>query len=177
MTLYGSNLAVGAQAVTTAYAAASNVTDFAVGGDVVQVSLTIGNYVQPAAGALAAIQGQAGSSATTSIQTLAVNGGAVALVATTDLIKLTTAVAAAADIQTTFDNAIGTGTITGFANNTGVYVTLYDATNSRMDLLLVGTGAANGTLGTGDLVQLVGSFNMSGADYGNFAATNLGILA
>jgi hypothetical protein len=182
-TLYGSNLAVGGQAVVTAYGNASRVSDFAVGtgavgsGDVLQASLTVANYDAPVAGALAGIQGQAGGAGTTTIQSLAVNSGIQLIGATTDLIKLTTVTAAAADIQTTFNNAIGTGFIFGFAPNTGVFVTLFDGTNNRMDLLLVGTGAANGTLATADVVQLVGTFNMTAADYVTFDIGNLGMLA
>ena len=180
--LYGSNAS---DVIATVYGATSRVTDFAVGtgaagsGDVVSLSRTPANYLAFNT-VITSIQGEVGVAGTTSIQTVAQNANAAALVAGTDLIKLTTAITPAGNLQQAFDAAMGTATVTGFgAVDTGVFVAMYDAAAGRMNLLLASTGAGiqGTTLAAADVVQLVGSMNMSAGDFATFNIGNLAIVA
>lgn len=110
---------------------------------------------------------------------VAQNAAATAIVAGTDLIKLTTGVATAGKTaQQAFDAAIGTASVTGLAANNDIFVSFYDTTNARMVIGLVDAGAAGtGTvIEAADTITIIGSIAMSAADYASFNANNLSII-
>lgn len=173
---------VASAAIPAAYNVAAQVTDFTTGAtatttDILQLSATSANYTGGSAfwGGVAA----AAAGATT-VQTLA-TGATVAIGATTDLIKLTTGVATpGTTVQSAFDAAIGAaGALTGLAAGDDIFVSFYDTTNSRMVVALAddtdGSGVITNSAG-GDTVTLIGSINMSAADYASFGANNLSII-
>lgn len=165
-------------AAATAYALAPNITDFSISGsngtDVIQLSATAGNY----AGASALFAGVAAAAAgSTGIQSVAASNGAAAIVAGTDLIKLTTATAVTGTLQALFNAAIGTSTVTGLTANDDIVVSLYDSTNSKMVLVLVNAAATTTTIvETGDVVTLVGTVDMTAAQYASFGVANLSVI-
>ena len=167
--------------VATILSTASRISDFTVGasasvGDVLQLSATAGNYAGGGAQFVAGIAAAAAGS--TAVQTVAANASAAAYAAGTDLIKLTTATTTATTFQAAFNAAIGTATVTSTGTNDDqVFFTLYDSTNSRMEVGIVRAGAGDQTIATGDTVVLIGSVNMTAADYANFGANNLSIIA
>jgi len=112
----------------------------------------------------------------TVIQSVAANSAAVAMTAGVALLKLTTGVADTTSLQTMFNSAIGTSTVTGVGAGTELYFSLYDTTNSRMVVGLVDSVTTTDTsINTGDIVTLIGSLNMTAADYALFASANLSI--
>lgn len=166
-------------AVATAYAAAANVTDYALGSsttttDILQLSGTIANY----SGGSAFFAGVAAAAAgSTAIQSVGQNAAAAAVIAGVDLVKLTTGVATTGlTVQTAFNAAIGTATVTGLVAGDDIFVSFYDTTNSKMVVGLVDAGAGNTVVGTGDTVTLVGTIDMSAADYASLNANNLSII-
>jgi len=167
-----------ATAAATAYALAPNVSDFSISGsngtDILALSATVGNY----GGASALFAGIATAAAgSTGIMTQAVNGGNVAITAGTDLIRLTTSTAATGTVQELFNAAIGTGTIiTLGANGIDTFVSVFDSTNLKM-VILVADAGANATLETGDVVTLVGTIDMTAANYALFTNANLQVVA
>lgn len=171
---------VASSSINAAYVAAPRVTDFVVGTDILSLSSTSTNYNNAAtsfaAGIVAAATTAAGA---TAIQDVAQSAGAAAYVAGTDLIKLTTGVAATTNmtVQQIFDAAIGTSTVTGFVADTEVFVAVYDTTNARMLVGLVDAGAGvNTTVETGDTVTLVGTIDMTAANYAAFSNTSLAFV-
>ncbi len=167
------------------YSGAPRITDFTVGTtgatDLLRVSGTDGDYyglVAAAAKGLAKGNTAEGLTAADAmvIQSVAQNAAAAGLVSNVSLIKLTTGVAAAGTVKATFASAIGTATVTGLGAG-GVYlVSLYDTTNLRMVLLAVDiTTGVNTVLATGDDagVTLIGTIDMSAADYASFTTTHL----
>ena len=91
------------------------------------------------------------------------------------MIKLTTGVTDATSLQTMFNSAIGTSTIT-VTTGTEAFFSLYDTTNSRMVIGQVESAGGTGTLiESADVVRLIGTMNMSAADYALFASANLAI--
>lgn len=187
ISLYGSQAVGGGSAVNgagNALAVSSNVQGFTVAGgvgvaDVIALSDTVANY-QTFAAAITNVQGAAAGAGATSIQSVQQSNGAAAIVAGTNLVKLTTAIdTTGLTVQQAFNAAIGTSTVTGLANTTGVLVSLYDALNQRAEFLIVnaGTGAGGNTLETADIAQLIGSVNMSAADYAAFNNTNFAQIA
>ena len=170
------------EAVATAYGKAAFITEFTVGAtatttDILQLSATAGNY----SGSSAFFAGVAAAAAgATTIQTVAQNAAAAAIIAGTDLIKLTTGVATTGlTVQAAFNAAIGTGTVTGLTANDDIFVSFYDTTNGRAVFLHVDAagGGATTTVETADVVTLVGTVTMSATDYGTFNANNLAIIA
>jgi hypothetical protein len=111
------------------------------------------------------------------IQTVAVNAaGAAASATTINCIKLTTSTAFTTSVQGTFNAAIGTATVSGFAASSNVLFLMHDATNAKM---VIGTVDSNTgdttTIQTGDTVELVATVDMTATDYAlidtdNFAA-------
>jgi hypothetical protein len=162
------------------YNSSSRIVDFglttaAATTDVIALSATAANYSGVSAFAAGVAVAAAGS---TGVQTVAQNASAAAYVAGTDLIKLTTGVAFTTDLQTTFNAAIGSATVTGLGAGTDIFFTLYDTTNSRMVIGVVDATTTTGTVvETADTVTLVGTIDMTAADYANFAALNLQIVA
>lgn len=168
-------------AVSTIIGTVSRVTDFTVGtsaatSDVLNLSQTSGNYANAATGLNGTVTAAAASA--TVIQSVAVNAAAAAITAGTDLIKLTTGGTTAGTLQAAFDAAIGTSTVTGLTAGAEIFVSLYDTTNSRMLILVADAGAGTNTiLETADVVSLVGTMDMSAADYALFTNANLAIIA
>jgi probable HAF family extracellular repeat protein len=80
-------------------------------------------------------------------------------------------------VQQAFNNAIGTGTVTGLVAGDDIFFSLYDSTNSRMLVGLVDAGVADTVITTGDVVTLVGTVTMTAADYAAFNQNNLSIIA
>jgi len=168
-----------AVAPATAYAVVPNVTDFSISGasgvDILQLSATVGNY----GGGSALFAGVAAAAAgATGIQTVATSAGAAAVVAGTDLVKLTGATAAQASIQATFNAAIGTSTVTGLTAGDDIFATYYDSTNAKMVVVLVdATTTTNTVVETGDTVTLIGTVDMTAAEYALFGTDNFSIIA
>jgi len=162
------------------YSAVAQITDFVTGStttttDILQLSAAIANY----GGGSAFFAGVVGPTAAgaTGIQSVAQNAAAAAIVAGTDLVKLTTGVATGGlTAQTAFNAAIGTATVTGLVAGNDIFVSFYDTTNSRMVIGLGDTGADT-VLATADVFTIIGSLAMSAADYAAFANTNLAIIA
>ncbi len=170
----------GDSASAATYGGSSNVTDFAITTvatttDILQLSATAGNYSNVSAffaGVAAAAAGATG------VQSVAQNAATVAITAGTDLIKLTTGVAAGASLQATFNSAIGTASVSGLGAGADIFASFYDTTNSKAVIVAVNaTGGADGTVETADVVSLVGTLNMSAADYALFGANQLSIIA
>ena len=115
----------------------------------------------------------------TAIQTVAQNAAAAAIVTGTDLIKLTTGVVTTGlTAQTAFNAAIGTGTVTGLTASDDIFVSFYDITNSKMVIGLVDAAATSNTVvQSGDTITIIGSIDMTAADYAAFNANNLSIIA
>jgi hypothetical protein len=173
------------EAVATAYGKAAFVTDFTVGStaattDIVTLSSTNTNYSGAATGFHAGIAAATAVAAgATVIQTVAQNAAAAALIAGTDLIKLTTGVATTGlTVQQAFNAAIGTGTVTGLGAGTEAFVSFYDTTNSRAVFLVVDANSGTNTVvETGDTVTLIGTVAMSSTDYGTFSSNNFALAA
>ncbi|AMC35796.1 DUF4214 domain-containing protein [Janthinobacterium sp. B9-8] len=168
-------------AVSTVIGTVSRVMDFTIGtsaatSDVLNLSATSGNYANAATGLNSTVAAAAASS--TVVQSVAVNASAAAITAGADLIKLTTGGTTTGTLQAAFDAAIGTSTVTGLTAGNEIFVSLYDTTNSRMLILVADAGAGTNTiLETGDVVSLVGSIDMTAADYVLFTNANLAIIA
>jgi len=170
--------------VSTIKSTASYITDFRVGGsatttDILALTATKGDY----AGAATNFNGTVAAAAagSTVVMSVAQNASAAAITAGTDLIKLTTAVSTTSGtttLQSAFNTAIGTATITGIGNaSEEIYFALYDNTEGRMFVGIVDAGAADQTIGTGDTVTLIGSIAMSSTDFASFGANHLQIVA
>jgi hypothetical protein len=167
--------------VSTILSTTSRIADFVVGSsttttDVLTFTATKGDYGNAATDFAAGVAVAAAGS--TGIQSVTANAGAAAYVAGTDMIKLTTGVTTTGTLQAAFNAAIGTATVTGLGAGTEIYFSMYDTTNSRMLVGLVDTASGTNTvIETGDTVSLIGSINMTAADYAAFANTNLAIIA
>jgi methionine-rich copper-binding protein CopC len=172
---------VGASASAANYSGSSFISDFTVGAtstttDILVLDITVGSY-----GASDIVEGPSTSISATAagsiaVQTVAQNAAPAAFGTGADIVKLTTAVAAGADLQATFNSAIGTATVTGLTAADDVFGILYDSTNSRAVIFLVDVGAADTTIGTGDTVTLVGTISMTAADYANFSGNNIAFV-
>lgn len=178
---------------TTIAATASRITDFSIGAgatsvaaagegavsgtDILAFSATGTNYALTG-GALSTSIAAAAAGATV-IQSFAAGSASANLTAGTDMLKLTTGVAQAAGVdtlQTTFNTAIGVTVITGLVAGDSMYFSLYDTVGSRMYVGLVNAGA-DSEYETGDVVTLIGTANMTAADYAAFTNANLSIIA
>lgn len=86
-------------------------------------------------------------------------------------------VAAAADAQTGFNAAIGGGSVTytDTAGSDFFLASFYDVANGQAVLFTVDGGG--GVVNTGDDVEVVGLIQMSAADYANFGADGLTLVA
>lgn len=155
---------IGSAASAANYNAAPNVTDFQVGDradntDLIKLSTGNSDY----SGGLSVDGTGAGASGDIGVFTLAQNATYDSGTSTTnEFLKLTTGVAFTTSLQATFNAAIGTGSVTNLT--TGVYAgSFYDTTNSKMVILEV---TSNGTsIETADVVRLIGTIDMSAADY------------
>jgi len=161
------------------YSTVAQITDFLTGStttttDILQLSADFRNYGGASAFFAGVVAAAAGA---TSIQGVATNAAAAAIVVGTDLIKLTTAIATAGlTAQQAFNAAIGTATVTGFTAGDDIFVSFYDTTNSRLVVGLGNTGAGDAVLATADVFTVIGSLSISAADYAAFSNTNLAII-
>jgi hypothetical protein len=164
---------------STIYATATKITDFTVGtgGDILSLSTTAVNYTAGTGlgnSYMAATTAVAAGS--TVITTLGSTSVGATITAGTSLVKLSNGVAESASLQTMFNAAIGTSTFTVTTGTEGFF-SLYDTTNSKMVVGLVDAGAGTATaVETGDVVTLIGTLNMSAADYALFSAQNLSLV-
>jgi hypothetical protein len=169
---------VASGAASTIYLTAPRITDLTVGvgGDILQLTSKVQNNTG-ATGNAALTANTAVAPGTTVIQSVAANSANAAITTGAALIKLTTGVVESATFQTMFNAAIGTSTLT-VTSGTEAFFSLYDTTNSRMVIGQVESAGGTGTLiETADVVRLIGTLNMSAADYALFASANLGIGA
>jgi hypothetical protein len=116
----------------------------------------------------------AAAAGATVLKSVAQNAAASAIGATEQFIKLTTAVAAAATDQLTFNAAIGTATVTGLTAATTMAGSYYDTTNSQMVLFAVlSTGTTTTIVETADVIRVIARINMTSTDYTNFTTADL----
>ena len=175
--LIGSNAIAGAG--STQINSATRVTDFDdVGTDILALSSNAGNY----AGATAFQATGVTAAGLTVIQSVVARANATAINLTNgaDLLKFTTAGAitgAAVTIQTAFNTAIGLTTVTGLGNNgDDMFFTIFDTTSNRMVIGIVDSGV-NTTIETADVVHIVGTMNMTAAEYTAFNTADFAMLA
>ena len=168
-------------AVAATYAVAPNITDFSISGadgvDILSLSTAVANYTN--ASAFNSGDSAAQAAGATTIATLA-NGGTLAAAATTDFLKLTTAVdSTGLTIQTAFNAAIGGGAgLTGLvAAADDIYVSYYDSATSKMVVLIADAGGGNQAIATADVVSLVGTIDMTATEYAAFGTANLAFVA
>lgn len=158
-------------------AAAAVVSDWTDGVDFIGISaadtFAIGGATGLALGGGAAGTLAAAAAGATVLKSVAQNAAASAIGVTEQFIKLTTAVAAAATDQATFNAAIGTATVTGLTAATSMVGSYYDTTNSQMVLFEVLDGAADTVVGTADVVRVIARINMTSTDYTNFTTADL----
>jgi len=172
---------VGDTASAASYAGSSTITDFTVGStatttDFLRFSDNNTSYNDDQgiiAGGLADIGASNGAAGAVVIQGIATSGTTVAGIAGANVFKLTTGVAFNTNLQNTFNDAIGTGLIQGFAAESQVAVLLYDTTNSVMVIANVDTnGGTTTALETADAALLIGSVSMTASDYALIDADN-----
>ena len=155
---------IGSAASASNYNAAPVILDFTVGDradntDLIRLSATDASY----AAALSVDGTAGGASGGVGVFTLAKDATLDSGTSTTnEFLKLTTGVAFTTSLQATFNAAIGSGTVTNLT--AGTYAgSFYDTTNSKMVIFEV--ASADTTIGTADVVRLIGTVNMSATDY------------
>ena len=159
-------------AIPGIYSNASFITDMAVGPaigstDFITFSTGLPNYAATSDSgyslqAIAAFQGDVPFQAVSSA------AGAVAILNTaSQILKLTTGVATGGmALQTAFNAAIGSTTITGATADTCYFFTMYDATNGRLVVGIVQDHENNNqVIEAGDVVTLIGTATMSASDF------------
>ena len=109
----------------------------------------------------------------------AITAGANAITtAANELVKLTNGVVTTGlSLQTAFNTAIGTATVTGATTNKSYFFTMYDTTNAKMVIGIVQDHNTTKTIESGDVVSLVGSVAMSAADYANIGTNHFSVVA
>ena len=175
----------GDTASAATYAAGAFISDFTVGTgavgttDFITLSATGANYNVANTAFAASLLAATTAQGAWVVQSLTSAAGANAITnAANELVKLTTGVAAGASLQATFNSAIGTTTVTTATADKELFFTLYDTTNSRMDIVIVQNHVNNTkTFETGDVVTLVGTVSMSAADYANITANHFSVVA
>jgi len=176
---------VGTTASATNYNASSNITDYTVGTtatttDLIRLSSADNDYEDDngAAAGLASVANANGAAGAVVVQNVAQNAAAAAGATGVELIKLTTGVAFNTNIQTTFNDAIGTSIVNGLIAESVFATTFYDTTNEVM--VIVGADANAGiaiSLETADVVRLIGTVNMTAAEYALIDADNFANFA
>jgi len=163
-------------APATAVALVPRVNDFTI-IDVIQLSNTTANYTAGVGTMIGGGAAAAGATGLTSVATA--TGSAIATVAATDVVILSTGLATGASIQAMFNTAIGANTITGYAAASSIFVTYFDTTTLQMNILVanVAGGASATNLETADVVGLVGVVDMSAATYAALTNANFSIIA
>lgn len=167
---------IGDSASAANYNGSTNITDFTVGSTAATTDFIRFTEANTDYGAGAGLSSQATGAAATGtvgVQNVAQSAGAAAVSAGAEFFKLTTGVAFDTNLQTTFNNAIGTSTITG-TGATSLYAgSYYDTTNNKMVILnILNTATTNTTIESGDTVSLVGTIDMTAADYALIDADN-----
>lgn len=184
--LRGDVAASGATTVTASLAASPNVTDFKVGllttnTDFIEFSATAANYSNAVAGGSVFFAGVAAAGAgATAVQTVLANVAAQAIVAGTDMLKLGafTEVPGTTTLQTAFNTAIGTGTVTGLTAKDAIPFSMYDTTIGQAIFGIVNATAGTNTIvESGDTVTIVGHMLMTATDYANLSNNSLVIVA
>jgi hypothetical protein len=168
---------IGSAASASNYNAAPVILDFTVGDrsdntDLIRLSSNNASY----SAGLSVDGTAAGASGGVGFFTLAKDATLDSGTSTTnEFLKLTTGVAFTTSLQATFNAAIGSGTVTNLS--AGVYAgSFYDTTNSKMVIFEVNTNGADTTIGTGDVVRLIGTINMSASDYALIDTDNFATL-
>jgi hypothetical protein len=169
------NGAVANGAVPAVYSTAAKIADFTVSSsttttDHLQLYAGVNHYQATAlwATGAAVTGGDVGSVLSN------VTGGSVAGAAGNNIFKLVTPTAAGADVQATFDAAMGAGKFTGLTASKDYAVTIYDSTNNVVDILSVNSNnGTNTAIEAGDTVRLIGTISMSAADYASFGNTQV----
>lgn len=163
---------------SSAIGAASNViNNWADGSDTLTISSTNtdfagGTGLAEGGGAAASLNPAAAGS--TVIKDVAQNAAASAVGGTTQFIKLTTAVAAAATDQLTFDAAIGSAQVNSLTAFTSMAGSFYDSTNGEMVVFEVdATNGTNTIIEALDGIQIIVKIPMAEADYTNFTNADL----
>jgi hypothetical protein len=168
----------GSAASGATFTTSSNISDFTVSttatdGDLIQLNSNNASY----AAGLSVDGTAAGATGAVVLTSVAQSNGVTDADVTTgndNFIKLSASVAFTTSHQGTFNAAIGTSTVTNLSAGTYA-VSYHDATNSKMVILEAAT--ANATLGTADIVRIIGSIDMSAADYANIDADNFANFA
>jgi hypothetical protein len=168
----------GSAASGAVFTTTSNVSDFTVsttatGGDLIQLSSVNAAY----AAGLSEDGTAAGANGAVVLTSVAQSNGVTDANVTTgndNFIKLSASVAFTTSHQGTFNAAIGTSTVTNLTAGTYA-VSYHDATSSKM--VILEAASANATLGTADIVRIIGSIDMSAADYANIDADNFANFA
>lgn len=176
----------------TNYSSVANITDFTVGAsatttDFLRVSAANTDYFSGTGDGLAkgtTAEGLA-SGNTMVIQSVGQNAAAAPGVSNVSFIKLTTGVAFNTDVKTTMAAALGTGVVNTLATdaaNDHYLVSYYDTTNSKMVLTDVCTNTSTvvaDALAAADLtdagIKVIGTIDMTAADYASFSATNMAV--
>jgi hypothetical protein len=113
------------------------------------------------------------------VQSVSSSAGAQAIInATNQVVKLATGVSTGGlTLQTAFDAAIGSTTITDATQDAAYFFTLYDVTNGRMVIGIVQDHEGNdSTIESGDIVSLVGTATMSASDYAAINTNHFAII-
>jgi hypothetical protein len=160
----------------TNYLGAPNITDFTVGTsstttDLLRFSADNSSYnddgdAASGIGDAAAADGAANGDSVV-IQTVALNASAAAVSgATVNCIKLTTSTAFTTNVQSTFNAAIGSATVTGLTADSQLLALMHDSTNNKMVVMTIDVNGGTTTAAeTGDVVELVATVDMTAADY------------
>ena len=183
-TLVGATLA----GAVTNYLGAANIADYTVGTGAANtdfIRFTANNTSYDDDGGTASGLGDsAGTDAAAAndaivIQTVAQNATAAATIGgTMNMIKLTTGVVFTTNLQTTFNNAIGTGTITGLTADSQLLFTMFDTTNSVMVIgsVDVNGGGTTTVAETADVVNLIATVDMTATDYALMDTDNYAVF-
>ena len=166
------------------YTTDANITDFVVGttslGTSDVIHLSIADTFAGGAGGLASVGTDDGAvtvaAGTTVFQSVGQNAAAAAATSGLNVIKLTTGVVALGTNQLTFNSAIGSGTVTGLTTLSDYAAMFYDTTNSKAVLLTVNSGGDT-TFASADVVRVIGTIDMTAADYALFGTNNLAFVA
>lgn len=122
--------------------------------------------------------GAAGSLAATAagavVVTTVAQNAAAAAIGTTQVIKLTTAVANAGTDQTTFNAAIGTATLTGATAATSYAGVYFDSTNNQCVLFeVLSTAGTTTIIETGDVIRVIAKISMTSTDFANLTTADV----
>jgi hypothetical protein len=172
---------VGDSLSTTNYSGSSTITDFTVGTsaantDLIRFSANDASYNDDAgtAAGLSDAAADGGAAGAVVVQGVAQGVGTAAVASVNvNFLKLTTGVAFNTDLQTTFNNALGNSIITGLTADSVYAGSYYDITNTEMVIFAVDVNATDvDGLESGDEVQLIGTIDMTAANYALIDADN-----